>query len=231
MEKNEILNKIKGGLIVSCQALKGEPLYLGEDKTIMPLMAKAAVIAGASGIRTNGELDIVEIKKTVDLPVIGIIKHQYDGYPQYITVGMREIDKVVKAGADIVALDCTMRERYDGLSINEFITAIKNKYKDIILMADISTYEEGVNAYNLGVDLVGTTLNGYTPYTEEDSFPNYELVKKLVDANIPVIAEGKIHYPEQAKKMMEIGAYAVVVGGAITRPLEIASRFIKEIKK
>ncbi len=229
MDKVKLLESLKGQLIVSCQALKGEPLYIDEKITMMPLMARAAIQAGAKGIRTNGVLDVVEIKKEVSVPVIGLIKKQYEGFPQYITVGMDEIDALVKAGADIIALDCTMRERYDGLTINEFIASIKNKYPDILLMADISSFEEGVNAQNAGVDLVGTTLNGYTPYTEGNhNGPNFELIEKLVkELKIPVIAEGRVHTPEQAKKMLEIGAYAVVVGGAITRPLEITTRFIK----
>ena len=215
MKKKEILDSLKGQLIVSCQALPGEPLYV-ENSTIMPLMARAALQAGAKGIRTSGVLDVVEIKKEVKVPVIGLIKRQYEGFSQYITVTMREVDELVEAGSDIIALDCTMRDRGDGKSINEFIKEIKEKYPEIILMADISSYEEGINAEKAGVDLVGTTLNGYTDYTLDDEAPNFNLIK-----------EGRIHTPEQAKKMLENGAYAVVVGGAITRPLEITTRFIK----
>lgn len=227
MKKKEILDSLKGQLIVSCQALPGEPLYV-ENSTIMPLMARAALQAGAKGIRTSGVLDVVEIKKEVKVPVIGLIKRQYEGFSQYITVTMREVDELVEAGSDIIALDCTMRDRGDGKSINEFIKEIKEKYPEIILMADISSYEEGVNAEKAGVDLVGTTLNGYTDYTLDDEAPNFNLINRLSKTlNIPVIAEGRIHTPEQAKKMLENGAYAVVVGGAITRPLEITTRFIK----
>lgn len=229
MTKKEILEKLKGQLIVSCQALPGEPLYI-EGSTFMPLMARAALMAGAKGIRTNGVLDVVEIKKEIgNTPLIGLIKKQYQGGEQYITVSMKEIDDLVNAGADIIALDCTLRDRYDGKSINEHVALIKEKYPNILLMADISNFEEGLNAEKMGVDLVGTTLNGYTDYTKEDkNGPNFDLIKKLVDnLNIPVVAEGRVHTPEQAKKMLELGAYSVVVGGAITRPLEIATRFIK----
>lgn len=225
----KLLQNLKGKLIVSCQALPGEPLYI-ENGTIMPLMAKAASLAGAAGIRTNGVLDITEIKKNVNLPIIGLIKKQYEDFPQYITVTMNEIDALVEAKADIIALDCTLQNRFDGKTINEFISEIKKKYPNIILMADISTFEEGINAEKAGVDLVGTTLSGYTPYSPKVDGPDYELVEKLVkNLKIPVIAEGRIHEPKQAKKMLDLGAFAVVVGGAITRPLEIAQRFVKEI--
>lgn len=227
MKKEDILKIIKGQLIVSCQALPNEPLYL-EEMSIMPLMAKAAILGGACGIRTNSYRDVSKIKETVSVPVIGLIKKKYENFPQHITVGMDEIDDLVEAKADIIALDCTLRERHDGLTINEFIAKIKNKYPNILLMADISTLEEGINAYKAGVDFVGTTLSGYTPYTQNDPAPNFDLIKKLVESiPIPVIAEGRIHTPEQAKKMLELGAYAVVVGGAITRPLEITERFVK----
>lgn len=227
MKKKEILDSLKGQLIVSCQALPGEPLYV-ENSTIMPLMARAALQAGAKGIRTSGVLDVVEIKKEVKVPVIGLIKRQYEGFSQYITVTMKEVDELVEAGSDIIALDGTMRDRGDGKSINDFIKEIKEKYPEVILMADISNFEEGVNAEKAGVDLVGTTLNGYTDYTLDDEAPNFNLINRLAKTlSIPVIAEGRIHTPEQAKKMLENGAYAVVVGGAITRPLEITTRFIK----
>lgn len=231
ISKEAILQRIKGKLIVSCQALKGEPLY-AEEKSVMPLMARAAKQAGSPCIRTNSIRDIIAIKKETSLPVIGIIKVSYQGYDSYITPTMKEIDELVAADSDIVALDCTMRKRGDGKSINDFIKAIKTKYPDIILMADISTFEEGENACKCGVDFVGTTLSGYTPYSAQSEEPDFALVKKLAASlSVPVIAEGRIHYPEQARKMIESGAYAVVVGGAITRPLEIAARFIDEIGK
>lgn len=229
-KKHEILEKIKGKLITSCQALPSEPLYV-EEKSIMYLMARAAKQAGSPCIRTNSIRDIVAIKKETSLPVIGLIKIDYDGYDSYITPTMKEIDELVSVDTDIIALDCTMRKRGDGSTINQFIKEIKSKYPDIILMADISTYEEGINAWKCGVDFVGTTLSGYTNYSPKIDGPDIELVKKLSsNIDIPVIAEGKIHSPEQAVQMLSAGAYAVVVGGAITRPLEIATRFINSIE-
>ena len=229
--KQEILERIKGQLIVSCQALPSEPLYV-EEKSIMYLMARAAKQAGSPCIRTSSIRDVLAIKEETDLPVIGIVKIVYDGYDSYITPTMKEVDELYAADADIIALDCTMRKRGDGTTINEFIAQIKEKYPDAVLMADISTYEEGVNAWKCGVDFVGTTLSGYTDYSPKVDGPDVELVKKLSETiDIPVIAEGKVHYPDEAVQMLEAGAYAVVVGGAITRPLEIATRFINRVKE
>lgn len=229
--KQEILDAIKGDIIVSCQALPGEALYV-EEESIMYLMARAAKRAGAKCIRTNSVRDVVAIKKETGLPVVGLIKKAYEGYDSYITPTMVEIDELMEAGADIVALDCTMRKRGDGTTINEFLGQIREKYPDIIIMADISTYEEGINAWKCGVDLVSTTMSGYTEYSPKTIGPDFELAKKLVEAiEIPVIAEGRIHTPENAKKMLhETGVFALVIGGAITRPFEIATRFFDAIK-
>lgn len=229
MTFDEILKSIKGSIIVSCQALPGEPLYC-EEMSLMPFMAKAAQQAGAKCIRTSSVRDVIGIKEATGLPVIGLIKRNYPGFESYITTTMNEIDELVSAGSDVVALDCTFSKRGDGKSVNEFITEIRAKYPEIVLMADISTFEEGVNAFKCGVNLVGTTMSGYTPQSEKTEGPNYALVETLVkELPIPVIAEGRVHYPDQAKKMLELGAHAVVVGGAITRPLEIAQRFFKAI--
>lgn len=231
MRKEDILNKIKGKLIVSCQALEGEPLYI-KDGSIMPLMALAAKQAGASAIRANGVRDVAMIKKETGLPVIGIIKKSYEGYEQYITFTMDEIDQLVEAGSDVIALDCTLRKRIDGRTPAEFIQAIKEKYPGIILLADISNLKEGINAWKAGIDMVGTTLSGYTPYTTFTNEPDFELIRELSKSvDIPVIAEGRIHTPEQAVKALNMGAYSVVVGGAITRPLEITKRFVDAINK
>lgn len=228
---SEILDLTRHSIIVSCQALPTEPLYC-EEMSLMPFMAKAAKEAGSKCIRTSSVRDVIGIKEATGLPVIGLIKINYDGYESYITPTMREIDELVAADSDIIALDCTFVKRGDGRTINEFLAEIRAKYPDIILMADISTYEEGINAWKCGVNIVGTTMSGYTPHSPKVDGPDYELVSRLVkDLPIPVIAEGKVHYPDQAKKMLELGAHAVVVGGAITRPLEIAQRFYKAIQE
>ena len=229
MTKQEILDAIHGKMIISCQAIPGEPLYL-EDDSVMYLMARAAKRAGTPAIRTSSIRDVAAIKKETGLPVIGLVKINYPGYDSYITPTMKEVDDLVAVGSDVVALDCTLRKRGDGTTINEFIAQIRPKYPDIILMADISNYEEGINAWKSGVDIVGTTMSGYTDYTSKKDEPDYELMTRLAaDIDIPVIGEGKIHYPDQAVKALQTGIWSIVVGGAITRPLEIAQRFMKAI--
>lgn len=230
LKKEDFFEQIKGKVIVSCQAVKGEPLYV-EEKSIMYLMARAAKQAGTPAIRTSSIRDVIAIKEETGLPVIGLIKVQYEGFESYITPTMKEVDELVEAKADVIALDCTEQKRGDGKSISQFITEVREKYPEAILMADISTYEEGINAWKLGMDIVGTTMSGYTSYSLKTEGPDYELVKRLSETvDIPVIGEGRVHSPEQAVEMLNAGAYAVVVGGAITRPLEIAQRFIKAVE-
>ena len=230
MNKEELFEQLKGKIIVSCQAVPGEPLYV-EEKSIMYLMARAAKQAGTPAIRTSSIRDVIAIKEETGLPVIGLIKIKYEGFESYITPTMKEVDELAAAGSDVIAFDCTAQKRGDGKTIDEFIAEVRKKYPDAILMADISTYEEGINAWRLGVDMVGTTMSGYTAHSPKTDGPDYELVKRLsAEVDIPVIGEGRVHSPEQAVEMLNAGAFAVVVGGAITRPLEIAQRFIKAVE-
>lgn len=223
-----VFDKIRGGLIVSCQALKEEPLY---SSYIMSRMSYAAMLGGAVGIRANTVEDITEIKKTVDLPVIGIIKEVYGDCDVYITPTMKEIDALVACGVDIIATDCTKRPRPDGRSLDEFFGEVRAKYPDQLFMADCSSYEEGMHAAEIGLDLIGTTLCGYTDYTKGAQLPNLDLLRSLVkDCKKPVIAEGGIWSPDQLAAALDTGVLAAVVGTAITRPMDITKRFVAAIK-
>lgn len=222
---------LKGGLIVSCQALEHEPLH---SPYIMGRMAAAAKAGGAIGIRANTAIDIQEIKEQVDLPVIGIVKRNYGTNPVFITPTMREIDELAEAQAEIVALDATLRPRPDGKTLKEFVSEIRRKYPRLLLMADISATAEAVNAEQLGFDLISTTLVGYTEETAESKLYDHDfaILKDIVShVKTPVVAEGNIMTPEMAASCLKAGVYCVVVGGAITRPQQITERFVSEIAK
>ncbi|WLD93073.1 N-acetylmannosamine-6-phosphate 2-epimerase [Alkalihalobacillus sp. AL-G] len=227
MNKTDLFRKLEGALIVSCQALEDEPLHGAET---MAKMALAAEIGGASAIRANGGSDIEEIQKVTRIPIIGLIKKVYPDSNVYITPSKTEVDLLIDTGVNMVALDGTTRHRPDGVSLKELLHYLKAKGQ--IVMADISTFEEGVLAEQMGFDCVSTTLSGYTPYSRQNDGPDFELIERLATRlRIPVIAEGKIHSPEQAKYALGLGAYAVVVGSAITRPQEITKRYVNYLKK
>lgn len=209
------------GLVVSCQALENEPLH---SSFIMSKMALAAKQGGAVAIRANTVEDIEAIKKEVDLPIIGIIKKSYPDMVSYITPTMVEVQALVEAGVEILAVDATFDQDI------EFLRSLKKLYPNQKFMADISTVEEGVRAEKLGFDYIGTTLVGYTDQSKGKN--NFEVLEGLIKAcQKPIIAEGNFDLPEKARKAMEMGAYAVVVGGAITRPQLITKKFAEEVQK
>ena len=217
--------QVKNQLIASCQALPDEPLFGSE---IMTRMARAAQQGGARALRANTPVDIKAIKQEIDLPLIGIYKENIKGYNVYITPTIDHALAVADAGAEIIAIDATNQPRPSG-DLGEFIKEIHDK-TGCLVMADISTYEEGVEAEKLGADLVSTTLSGYTPYSQQLDGPDLELITKLSKiCTIPVIGEGKYHTPDQVIEALDRGATSVVVGGAISRPQQITARFVKAI--
>ncbi|MDM5293144.1 N-acetylmannosamine-6-phosphate 2-epimerase [Peribacillus simplex] len=228
----QVLDKINKSLIVSCQALENEPLH---SSFIMGRMAIAAKEGGAKCIRANSVADIMEIKKNVDLPVIGIIKQVYGQNDVYITPTMAEIDALMETKAEIIATDATARVRPDGKTLKQFYGEIRGKYPDVLLMADVSTIEEAIFADDLGFDIVAPTLYGYTDETIGQKIyqDDYALLKEIVKAvkKAKVIAEGNVITPEIARSVLDMNVHAVVVGGAITRPQQITKRFVDAIQK
>jgi N-acylglucosamine-6-phosphate 2-epimerase len=211
----------RGRLIVSCQALEGEPLHGAE---IMARLALAAQQGGAAAIRANSPADIRAIRAAVPLPIIGLYKERIAGFEPYITPTVKHAQQIAEAGADVIAVDATNRPRPEGLSLAAFFQRI-HEATGCPILADISTLEEAVAAAEAGAELVSTTLSGYTPYSPQITGPDLELVSAASRLPVPLLAEGRYHYPEWAAEALRRGAYAVIVGGAITRPAEIAARF------
>ncbi len=217
---------IEGKLIVSCQALPDEPLH---GSHIMAQMAVAVTIGGAAAIRANGPDDIRAIRQAVALPIIGLFKDGEHGV--YITPTFQHATAISEAGADAIALDATARPRPDGSTISGIFEQIHTQFKKPII-ADVSTLEEGIAAEAAGADFIATTLSGYTDYSPQQIEPDFRLIAALVkNISVPLIAEGRIHTPEDAVKAFDAGAFSVVVGSAITRPRTITARFVTAIEK
>lgn len=230
MMDNNKVDQLKGKLVVSCQALPHEPLH---SSYIMGRMAFAAKEGGALGIRANTKEDIKEIQSQVDLPIIGIVKRDYEDSKIYITPSMREIEELMEVKPEIIALDATNAVRPGGLTLDEFFHQIKEKYPDQLLMADCSTVEEALHADELGFDFIGTTLVGYTEQSKNDKIEanDFEIIREIVaKVKHRVIAEGNINTPEKAKRVIELGAFSVVVGSIITRPQLITKAFAEALE-
>lgn len=228
---NPRIESLQGHLIVSCQALPHEPLH---SSFIMGRMALAAKEGGAFGIRANTREDIAEIQKNVDLPIIGIVKRDYEDSAVYITPTMKEVDELMEVKPEVIALDATESLRPGQLTLDDFYHEIRKKYPDQLLMADCSTVEEALHADQLGFDFIGTTLVGYTPQSqgnkiEEDDF---EIIRTILSkVTHKVIAEGNINTPEKVRRVIDLGCYSVVVGSIITRPQLITKSFAEALDK
>lgn len=222
---NQIIQSLKGGLIVSVQAYVGEPMRHSET---MAQIALAAEQGGAVGIRCQGLSDISAIKGQVEIPVLGIWKEGHEGV--FITPTLRHARACSMAGADIVALDATRRPRPDGLTYGETVAALHDE--GIVVMADCGSIEDARQAAEAGTDILSTTLAGYTGDRPKTAGPDFELLTQMTAEfpKFPVLCEGRVHTPQQARQVMEAGAWAVVVGTAITHPTSITSWFNAAIK-
>jgi len=216
---NQVLAGLRGGLVVSCQARPGNPMH---GPAYMTAMARAATAGGAVGIRVEGCPDIRAIRAALGLPLIGLWKTDDEGV--YITPTLKHACAVVDAGADIVATDGTRRPRPDGGTFADIVAAVHERGR--LVMADCATLDDALDAEQSGADLVGTTLSGYTPDAAHRDGPDLALVAELAaKCAVPVVAEGRIHTPEQARQAREAGAWVVVVGTAITSPQWITTQF------
>lgn len=223
---HNLLEQLRGGLIVSCQAPAGSPLA---GPRFMAAFARAAELSGAVGVRVNGGADIRAVRHSVALPIIGIKKARADRWPVYITPTLADARLVVRAGADIVAIDATHRARPSGITPEAMIAAIKAEL-GCPVMADIDSLEEGLAAAAAGADLVATTMAGYTSSRATTAGPDLNLVAELAArVTAPVICEGRIRHPQDAVAALAAGAFAVVVGTAITNPVEITAAFTRAI--
>jgi N-acylglucosamine-6-phosphate 2-epimerase len=212
-----------GSLVVSCQAAPGNPFFSPEA---MALMARAAEAGGAGGIRANGVEDIAAIRAVTDLPIIGLNKLG-DPNGVFITPTFEAAIGLVAAGADLIALDGTLRPRPDSRSLRDQIRRIHDEF-GVPVLADVDSLEAGLAARAAGADLIATTLSGYTSSADNAAAgPAVELVRQLAaELDCPVIAEGRIRTPEDIRAVCEAGAYAVVVGTAITNPMEVTTRLV-----
>ena len=218
---------LKRGLIVSCQALKNEPLYGGST---IPKMAVAAKMGGAVGIRANTVRDINAIYRYIDgsLPIIGLIKQVYEGTPVYITPTLKEVKALIRSKCDFIALDATARPRHNGEKLADLVAYIRDNSEKAIV-ADIATYGEAEEAERLGFDYISSTMRSYTAETEGIQIPDIEFLKKLQSGirKAKIIAEGGIHSYEALSQVLDTGIDHIVIGGAITRPQEITKNYVQ----
>jgi N-acylglucosamine-6-phosphate 2-epimerase len=217
----EIAIRIRGQLLVSCQAASGGPL---DHPWMIAALARAAVIGGAGAVRVAGASNIRAVRKAVDVPVIGLVKRRTRKSAVYITPTVDDALRVADAGADIVAIDATLRGRPDGSTAAETITRLRRQ--GVVVLADVDSVAAAAAAVEAGADFVATTLAGYTAARVAIG-PDVELVARIVaTVDCPVIAEGRYRSGSQIRAAFRAGAHAVVVGDAITNPAGITARLV-----
>ena len=220
-----VLEKLRGGLIASAQAYPGEPM---RDPRTMDQVAQACVAGGAVGIRAQGLADLALINQHVDVPVIGLWKDGHDGV--FITPTLTHAIAVAATGSPVVAIDATRRPRPDGLTFAQTVTGLKKAFPGVLVMADCGSLDDARTAQDAGADVLGTTLAGYTGERPRTEGPDIELIDQVAAiAEVPLVVEGRVHTPAQAALAVEHGAFAVVVGTAITRPTTITSWFVRAV--
>lgn len=227
---SDVLRSLHGGVVVSCQALLGEPLF-GQ----MFFMAKAAAEGGAGGILMNGYEDIAQAKAAVHIPVIGVMTQAYPDAEVELTPTIEEVASAMRAGADLVACDATWRRRPNGEAIDEFYRKCRERFPNRLLVAEVATVDEAVLARRLGFNCVSSAAYGYTPETHgrklyDDDFAAFREIRGAV-TDCPVIGEGGVVSPSHAARLLELGADFVVVGSSITRPQTITERFASAMKQ
>jgi N-acylglucosamine-6-phosphate 2-epimerase len=219
---NSMIARLGGALIVSCQAYPGEPM---RDPSTMTRVAQSVVLGGAAGVRLEGIDDVRAAREFIDVPIIGIVKRGRDGVT--ITPTVEDGLALIAAGADIVALDGTRRPRPDGLSLAETVSRLRETGRRVI-MADCSSVEDARAAADCGVDLIGTTLVGYTGDRPATIGPDLHAVAAFIAATpVPVVAEGRYESPAEVARAFDLGAHAVCVGSAITHPIRLTRRFLR----
>ncbi len=219
--------KLGKGLIVSCQAEEGSPF---NSRQFIAAFAVAAELGGAIAVRVRDPENVAAVKMATRLPIIGLTKASYPDGNVLITPSIGDVQALVDAGADFVAVDATNRNRPDGIAGPEFLRFVKSKIAKPVI-ADISNLDEALVAVDAGADYVATTLSGYTGKSDSPKDePDFELVRSVsARTRTPVIAEGRVWTPEQAREVLESGAHAVCVGTAITRPVAVIARFVKAL--
>ena len=223
-----VLASLRHALIVSCQAEDDDPFNRPEH---LALFARAAEMGGARGLRACGTENISALRAASSLPIVGITKSRYPDGSVLITPDIGDVEAILEAGAEIIAADATDRRRPNGMYGSEFVAAIKQQWA-VPLLADVSTLEEGEAAWQAGADAVATTLSGYTPATAHRALkePDWDLLSDLVQiGDAPVIMEGHVWTPAQARCALDLGAFAVVVGTAITRPRVVTRTFVQAL--
>lgn len=231
MMNADLVEAIRGKLIVSCQAYPGEPLRRAD---ITAAMVQAVVEGGAAAVRVQGVADIIAARQATDMPIIGLIKYGHEGV--YITPSIAHARAAVLAGAEIIAIDATLRSRINGETFADAVAAIHQEFPGVLIMADCASVEDAKAAEAAGADFIGTTLAGYTPgyeyAREKTEGPDYAFIQEVLAAvTKPVIVEGRLHHPEDVAKVLEMGAHAACVGTAITHPTTLTKWFVPDSQK